>query len=366
MEYTIIIMLAIISLLLGFCLFYLIINNSNKTNSIDDSIRNLFDIQKGEWENKQLKLEGLFNPLNENLSKLKEHIRELEIKREGAYQSLGTELRQLASQQKELQDTTHDLKNALKSSTARGRWGEIKLKNIVKLSGMDQHVDFQEQTTTKTDEGSIRPDMLVNLPNGGIIVIDAKSPYKAFLESIEQDDPDTSKELLVKHAKATRTFMRSLSQKKYWEQFEGKSPDLVVMFIPIESALYAAFENDKNLFDDALENKILIVSAVSLLAILKAIYHGWMQLELDENTQKIADEGKEVYRRFMKFKLMFDDIGQKLKASMEAVNKAAGSMNSRVLPSMKRLKEMGAGSENIKKTELLDIDNEAEAGNKDE
>ena len=365
MEYIIIILASIV-LLLVFCLFYLIINKSNQTNSMDDSIKNLFEIQKGEWENKQLKLEGLFNPLNENLSKLKEHVRDLEIKREGAYQALGTELKQLASQQKELQDTTSDLKNALKSSTARGRWGEIKLKNIVKLSGMDRHIDFQEQTTTKTDDGSIRPDMIVNLPNGGIIVIDAKSPYKAFLDSIEQDDPDASKALLIKHAKATRTFMRSLSQKKYWEQFDGKSPDLVIMFIPIESALYAAFENDKNLFDDALENKILIVSAVSLLAILKAIYHGWMQLELDENTQKIADEGKELYRRFMKFKLMFDDIGQKLKASVEAVNKASSSMNSRVLPSMKRLKEMGAGNENINKTVLLDIDNENNVDDKHE
>ena len=128
------------------------------------------------------------------------------------------------------------------------------------------------------------------------------------------------------------------------------------MFIPIESALYAAYENDKNLFDDALENKVLIVSAVSLLAILKAIYYGWMQLELDENTQKIADEGKEVYKRFMKFKIMFDDIGQRLKVSMDAVNKAAASMNSRVIPSMKRLKEMGAGSDEIHNTELLDID----------
>ena len=213
MEYTIIIILSAVCLLLVFCMFYIITKSSNQSDGLNDSIKNLFEIQKGDFENKQLKLEGLFNPLNENLNKLNDHVRELEIKREGAYKSLGAELKQLASQQKELQDTTTDLKNALKSSTARGKWGEIKLRNIVKLSGMDQHIDFQEQTTTKTEEGSIRPDMIVNLPNGGIIVVDAKSPYKSFLESIEEDDPDASRELLEKHAKATRTFMRSLSQK---------------------------------------------------------------------------------------------------------------------------------------------------------
>tara|TARA_B110000263_G_C14869748_1_gene312425 strand:- start:22 stop:495 length:474 start_codon:yes stop_codon:yes gene_type:complete len=149
--------------------------------------------------------------------------------------------------------------------------------------------------------------------------------------------------------------MRSLSQKAYWAQFDN-TPELVVMFIPLESALYSAFEQDKNLFDDALKNKVLIVSAISLLALLKAVSYGWMQVKLDENTQKIADEGRRVYERFIKFLSLFEDIGKKLNTAMGSYNKALGSMQSRIIPSMRRLKDMGAGSDEIEDSNLLDVE----------
>ena len=167
----------------------------------------------------------------------------METKREGAYKSLEKELEQLGRAQKELHDTAHDLESALRSSSTRGRWGEMKLKRIVELAGLQKHVDYDDQVTTQSDDSSIRPDMVVYLPNKGIIVIDSKAPLKAYLDSSEQDNPDIAKELLIKHAQATRAFMRSLHQKSYWSQFEN-SPELVVMFVPLESALYAAFEND--------------------------------------------------------------------------------------------------------------------------
>ncbi len=231
----------------------------------------------------------------------------------------------------------------------------MKLKNIIELAGLQKHVDFIEQVTRHGNDGDIRPDLVVNLPNGGNIIVDSKSPLKSFLESNEIEDENTTRDLLVEHAKSTRNFMRSLSQKSYWSKFEN-SPELVVMFIPLESALYAAFENDKNLFDDALKNKVLIVSAVSLLALLKAVSYGWMQVKLDENNQKIANEGRLLYERFTKFMALFEDIGRRLNMTVKSFNKAIGSINLRVIPSMKRLKDMGAGSEELQEGKVLDAE----------
>ena len=218
------------------------------------------------------------------------------------------------------------------------------------------------QETIHRDGSDIRPDMIVNLPNRGCIAIDAKAPLKSYLNASESQNETIQKDELVKHSKSMRTFMRSLYQKEYWSQFEN-APELVVMFVPLESALYSAFEHDKELFDDALKHKVLIVSAVSLIALLKSIHHGWMQVQLDENTQKIADAGRNLYERFSKFSLMFQDIGKKLNTTQTAFNKAASSMNARLIPSMKKLKDMGTGSEEIKTSELLDVFEESEDQN---
>ena len=363
MEYAIIV---IISLLVGFFLSAFIYNKFNSSvnnDTLSKNIEHLLELQKKDWDKGQSDFKGILEPLKENLTKLDKQVREIETKREGAYKSLEKELEQLGKFQLQLQETTHGLENALKSSSTRGRWGEIKLKNIIELAGLQKHVDFIEQTTSYGEDGTIRPDMIVNLPNGGIIIIDSKAPLKAYLDANETKDSEKENKLLLEHSKSMRQFMRTLSQKSYWSQFEN-SPDLVVMFIPLESALYASFERDKDLFDDALKSKVLIVSAVSLLALLKAVAYGWMQVKLDENTQRIADEGRLVYDRFVKFYGLFEDIGKRLSSAMGSYNKALGSMRSRIIPSMKRLKEMGAGSDEIENSELLDI--ELESSEKDE
>ena len=356
MEYSII---AAICLILGFLICYFLFkqNNNISTESLSKDIQHLLELQKKDWEKGQIDFKGVVNPLQENLKTLDKHIRDMETKREGAYKSLEKELEQLGRAQKELHDTAHDLESALRSSSTRGRWGEMKLKNIVELAGLQKHVDFIEQTTTHGEDGDIRPDMIVNLPNGGLMVIDSKAPLKAYLNACESGDPDQQKDELLKHSKSTRTFMKSLSQKSYWSQFDN-SPELVIMFIPLEAALYASFENDKDLFDDAIKNKVLIVSAISLLALLKAVSYGWMHVKLDENTQKIADEGRNLYDRFSKFSTMFDDIGKKLNTAKTSYNKALSSMQSRLIPSIKRLKDMGAGSEDIESSKLLDVEPE--------
>ena len=358
MEYSII---AIVSVIIGFVLSYFLFkkNDGMNTDNLSKDIKHLLELQRKDWEKGQIDFKGVVNPLQENLKSLDKHIRDMETKREGAYKSLEKELEQLGRAQKELHDTAHDLESALRSSSTRGRWGEMKLKNIVELAGLQKHVDFIEQTTKHGEDGDIRPDMIVNLPNGGIMVIDSKAPLKAYLDACESSDPEEQKNELIKHSKSTRTFMKSLSQKSYWSQFDN-TPELVIMFIPLEAALYASFENDKDLFDDAIKNKVLIVSAVSLLALLKAVSYGWMHVKLDENTQKIADEGRSLYERFSKFSAMFDDIGKKLNTAKTSYNKALSSMQSRLIPSMKRLKDMGAGSEDIESSQLLDVEPELE------
>ena len=363
MEYAIIV---IISLLVGFFLSAFIYNKFNTSvnnDALSKNIEHLLELQRKDWDKGQSDFKGILEPLKENLTKLDKQVREIETKREGAYKSLEKELEQLGKFQLQLQETAYGLENALKSSSSRGRWGEIKLKNIIELAGLQKHIDFIEQTTAHGEDGIIRPDMIVNLPNGGTIIIDSKAPLKSYLDANETKDSEKENKLLLEHSKSMRQFMRALSQKSYWSQFKN-SPDLVVMFIPLESALYASFERDKDLFDDALKSKVLIVSAVSLLALLKAVAYGWMQVKLDENTQKIADEGRLVYDRFVKFYSLFDDIGKRLSLAMGSYNKALGSMKSRIIPSMKRLKEMGAGSDEIENSELLDV--ELESSKKDE
>tara|TARA_B100001123_G_C15149401_1_gene962881 strand:+ start:39 stop:1127 length:1089 start_codon:yes stop_codon:yes gene_type:complete len=355
MEYITILAICLFSLIVGFLLSFFFTHRDSTNNHSEKNLEHLLELQRKDWEKGQSDFKGLIDPLKENLKELDKQVRDIEKKREGAYKSLEKELEQLAKFQEQLYSTTQGLENALKSSSSRGRWGEMKLKNIIELAGLQKHVDFIEQVTAHGEDGDIRPDLIVNLPNGGAIIIDSKAPLKAYLESSETNDEDKSKDLLLEHSKSMRNFMRSLSQKSYWSQFDN-TPELVVMFIPLESALYSAFEQDKNLFDDALKNKVLIVSAVSLLALLKAVSYGWMQVKLDENTQKIANEGRLVYDRFIKFLSLFEDIGKKLNTAMGSYNKALGSMQSRVIPSMRRLKDMGAGSDDIEESNLLDIE----------
>jgi len=360
MEYSII---SIISVAIGLLLYHFLLNK-NKTNDLDTvprEFQHLLEIQRKDWEKGQVDFKGVVNPLQENLKTLDKYIRDVESKREGAYKSLEKELEQLGKAQKELHDTAYDLESALRSSSTRGQWGEMKLENIAKLAGLQKNIDYTTQQTIHRDGSDIRPDMIVNLPNRGFVAIDAKAPLKSYLNACELKDSNQQKEELLKHSKSMRTFMRSLYQKEYWSQFDN-SPELVIMFVPLESALYSAFENDKDLFDDALKHKVLIVSAVSLLALLKSIHHGWMQVQLDENTQKIADAGRNLYDRFSKFNLMFQDIGKKLNTAQTSYNKAASSMNSRLIPSMKRLKDMGAGSDEIFQSELLDVQEETVKG----
>ena len=287
-------------------------------------------------------LTGVVAPLKEELTKLDKQVRELEAKREGAYSSLGTQLQGLHSLQDSLRQQTTTLAQALKAPTIRGRWGEIHLRRLVELCGMEKHVDFSEQEST--DDG--RPDMVIRLPEKGIVPVDSKVPLDSFLKAMEAENEDSRKVLLAEHAKAFRGRIRELSQRAYWDQFD-RTPDVVVMFVPVEASLSAAFQSDRDLFEYAFQNKVLVTSPIALFALLKAIAFGWQQQQVAENAAQIAEQGKSLYERMATFVGHVAGMGKSLEGSVKKYNEAVGSLDTRVLPAARRLKELGVGAAEI-------------------
>ena len=281
-------------------------------------------------------LKSLVDPLKENLTSLDGYVRELERARKGAYESLKQQLSQLDATHARLQKTTTTLSQALKSPTVRGRWGELQLRRVVEMAGMVSHVSFDEQTSTESG----RPDMIVYLPNGGILPIDSKVPLKSYLAAMEETDDQLRKAHLAKHAKDMRERVKELARKQYWDQFD-ETPDFVVMFIPNEACLGTAFENDPDLLEYAIDKKVLISSPVNLIALLRAVAYGWQQHQITKNALKIAREGQELYNRLERFIDRLTDVGKYLKRSVEGYNRALGSLDNRLIPAVRRFQEMG-------------------------
>ena len=301
-----------------------------------------------EAKSKQLKvtakdeLGGVVGPLKEELTKLDKHVRELEGKREGAYSKLGTQLTLLQTLQDSLKQQTTTLAEALRAPTVRGRWGELQLRRLVELAGMEDHVDFVEQESGEVG----RPDMTVRLPQGGILPIDSKVPLGDFLKAMETEDEQLRKQALLKHAQALRSRVRELSQKAYWDQFP-KTPEVVVMFVPVEASLGAAFQHDSELFEYAIDNKVLVSSPVVLFALLKAVAFGWQQHQIAENARQIADQGKTLYDRILKFVDYLSGMGKSLESCVMKYNEAIGSLEGRLLPAARRFIEMGVTAKKI-------------------
>jgi DNA recombination protein RmuC len=281
-------------------------------------------------------LKHVVDPLRENLASLDGHVRELEMSRKGAYEALRQQLSQLGETHSKLQETTTTLTQALKSPTVRGRWGELQLRRVVEIAGMEHHIAFEEQTAVERG----RPDMVVHLPNGGILPIDSKVPLESYLEAVGVTDARVRATRLDGHARAMRERVRELGQKMYWDQF-GASPEFVVMFVPNESCLAAAFERDPTLLEYAFERKVLITSPVNLLALLKSVAYGWQQHRITENALKIAREGQDLHKRIENFIQHLADTGRHLAKSVDGYNRAVASLERRLLPAARRFQEMG-------------------------
>ena len=294
--------------------------------------------------NAQKELKTLVDPLSQKLDTMDQQVRALETKREGAYGKLGEQLRSLGEAQSQLQRTTVSLEQALKSPTARGRWGELQLRRVVELAGLVHHVDFDEQPTT--DEG--RPDMIVRLPGGGVLPIDAKASAAAYLDAMQLEGERRSAKL-AEHVRAMRSRIQDLSRKQYWAQFD-RAPELVVMFVPFESALSAAFEKDPELLEYGIRQNILVASPVTLLALLRAVAFGWQQQHITENARQIANEGRELYARVLNVLRPFRDAGTHLGRAVEAYDQAVGSLEHRLFPALHRLKDLTASSGELPET----------------
>lgn len=246
----------------------------------------------------------------------------------------------ISTQISQLTDTTAALHGALKSSSARGAWGEQQLRNVIELAGMEPYCDFDEQTTLSNNDRLQRPDAVVRLPNNSRVVIDAKTPLDAYLRAQEAPDTASQQRLLQDHAKAVRDHARVLADKKYWTQFD-RAPEYVIMFIPGESFLSDALRADPALLEVAMRSRVLIASPVNLLALLLAVAKGWQAFQIAEHAEKIAQLGKELYERVDTVLEHVDKTGRGLETAIKAYNSMVGSMESRVLPTLRKFKETG-------------------------
>ncbi len=295
-------------------------------------------------------IEAVVNPLQDHVKKLEAQVHELEEKRQKAYGSLGAELRTLREMQQALQTQTTKLNQALRSSTARGRWGEVQLRRVVELAGMQEHVDFDEQASG--DMG--RPDMIVHLPGGAKIPIDAKAPLDAYLRAVEATDPDVRRTELARHAGAMNSRVKELAKKSYWEQFE-QAPEFVVMFVPNEACLSAAFEADATLIEEAMRSRVLVCSPVNLLALLRTVHYGWQQHRYAENARHIAELGRQLHDRLNRFLAHMKSVGTRLSQTVRAFNDAVGSYERRLRPKTQEFERLAGIDKPLEEPERVDV-----------
>lgn len=297
----------------------------------------------GELEQRKQAVDNLVKPINESVGKVQQHLHDLETKREGAYSAL-------QEQVKAMMDEARRLSGALKSPTSRGNWGEVQLRRTVELAGMTNYCDFEEQSTFDGTDRRLRPDMIVKMPNGRVVAVDAKTPLSSFMEAFEAKDEEERARLIKQHAQQVRSHVASLSKKEYWDAI-GQTPEFVVLFLPGEVYYNAALEQDPSLIEFGAEKKVLIATPPSLIGLLKAVAYGWSQRLLEENVREISNAGKELYDRLRTMADHLHDVGKKLNGAAESYNKLVGSYQTRALVSARKLKELGVAS----KAELTDI-----------
>lgn len=313
-------------------------NNQHFLQLAEQTLKRLHSEAAGELGKKEKAVENLVAPIREALAKTEAQIHAIEKDRKEAYGSLRQYLDTMAETQVALQGETRNLVNALRRPEVRGQWGEMTLKRLAELAGMVEHCDFYEQETSA--DGTLRPDMIVRMPDRREIVVDAKTPLDAYLSAIEASTDEQRKGYLGQHAINVRKRVRELASKAYWNQFKN-APEFVILFIPGDQFLSSALDVDKKLLEDALQQQIILTTPTSLVALLRAVAYGWRQEALAENADHIREIGVELYQRMAVFAEHLAKVGRGLDSAVSHYNRAIGSFETKLMPGARKFTELG-------------------------
>jgi DNA recombination protein RmuC len=296
---------------------------------------------EGNLDERKSAIAEMLKPVKESIDSYKKRIEDLEKGSEKTFGQVTEMLSNLQTTNTSLQKETTALVNALRNPRVRGKWGEIGLKRVVEFSGLSAHCDFEEQVYTGSEDSILKPDMIIHLPGNSRVVVDSKLPLDAYLMALETDDETSRNLLFTKHAKDLRDHVNKLSKKQYWSQFEN-SPDFVVLYMEVESALNVALMTDKTLLQDAMNNKIILATPTTLIVVLKSVAMSWQQHTVTENAIQIMDAATELHGRLAVFAEHFDKVGSGLKSALKGFNDAIGSWEGRVLPAGRKLEQLKA------------------------